>query len=135
MKNSFKKQYFWLLIIIAISLTGCLRPYNPAKWAAVVIFNDTNASLSYQLKLSGNLTSPVKIEVGMFDYVLEYDQIKNDDTIDNQLTEIILQQSGCLIRLVRADMLKIISKDPDGRNTWDLHVNEELIKQFTCMKN
>lgn len=132
MKNLFKYQRIGLFIILTALLFGCIKPYNPAKWSAVVIFNDTNESLSYQLKLSGKLTPSVEIKSGLFDYVVEYDQVKGDDAIDSQLTEVILLLSNCRIKLVREDILEHFVKDAEERNTWDLHVSEALVKRFAC---
>lgn len=129
-----KNIRLWLVLIITIVLSGCLKPYNPTRWTAVAIFNDIEAPISYQLLLSGKLTPPVKIESGQFDYVLEYGQNIGENSFDEQLTEITLLMSGCRIKLERTELLKEFKKDTEGRNTWDMHVNRSLLRRYSCKK-
>jgi len=133
MKNINKiNQTNWLLFLsVLLLISGCL-PYNPAERAAVVIFNDTDSNISYQLYLSNKWTSSTKIKSKQFNYVLEYDQTGKNESITNQLSKIKLISKNCNLTLDRKDIVKNIKKDPEGRNTWDLHVNELFLKQFKC---
>ncbi len=131
MKQIYNFKLGWLLLINTLLLTGCL-PHNPAERAAVVIFNDIGKSVNYELELSGKWTAPIKIESNQFDYVLEYDQTDKGEGIARQLTKIKLSIASCNITLHRKDMIKHMAKDPEGRNTWDLHVNKYLLKKFGC---
>ena len=122
----------WLLLLsILLLISGCL-PYNPSERVAVVIFNDTDSNISYQLYLSNKWTPSTKIESKKFDYVLEYEQMDKSEGVTNQLSKIKLITINCKLTLDRKDIVKHIKKDPEGRNTWDLHVNELLLKNVTC---
>ncbi len=121
----------WLLFLSILLLNSCF-PYNPAEQAAVVILNDTDSSISYQLYLSNKWTPSTKIESKKFDYVLEYEQMDKSEGVTNQLSKIKLITINCKLTLNRKDIVKHMKKDPEGRNTWDLHINELLLKQFKC---
>ncbi len=121
----------WLLFLSILLLNGCF-PYNPAERTVVVIFNNTDSSISYQLYLPNKGTPSTKIESKQFGYVLEYEQTDKNEGVTNQLSKIKLTTKNCKLTLDRKDIVKHIKKDPEGRNTWDLHVNKLLLKQFKC---
>lgn len=129
--KTINKQNWLFLLSILLLISGCL-PYNPSERVAVVIFNDTDSSVSYQLHLSNKWTLPTKIESKQFNYVLEYDQMDKHKGVTNQLNKIKIITINCKFTLDRKDIVKHMKKDPEGRNTWDLHVNELLLKQFKC---
>lgn len=130
MKN-IKTHNLIIIISAVLILSGCL-PYNPSGRVAVVIFNDINSNINYQLYLSKKWTSSTNIESKQFNYILEYDQMDKHKSVTNQLTKIKIETVNCNLFLKRKDIVEHMKKDPEGRNTWDLHVNKQFLKQFKC---
>lgn len=131
MKLIYRPIVVCLLLLTATLSSGCL-PHNPAVRAAVVIFNDTDTALTYQLLLSSNWSPVTDIKPGELDYVLEYDLTDKSEGIARQLTKIWLKAGTCTITLNRQDIIRHMAKDPEGRNTWDLHVTPKLLSLFGC---
>lgn len=125
------KQRCWLAIIAISILAGCLA-HQPTERAAVVIFNDTPQLLEYQLQLSNKWTHPVRIETKQFDYVFEYEQADRNEGLPLQITGIKLKAPKCKVMLGRKNIEKQFARDPEGRNTWDMHVSDELLNHLGC---
>lgn len=120
-----------IIILSVLLLIGCL-PYHPSKRVAVVIFNDTSSAINYQLYLSNKWTPTATIKSNNFDYVLEYEQNANSIGVTSQLAKILILSTNCKITLKRKDINDYIKKDPEGRNTWDLHITKALLNEFKC---
>ena len=127
LKNS---KTILLLFSVCLLATACLPP-KPAERTAVVIFNDMNNPVSYYLELSNNLTAETSILPDEFDYALEYDA-NPGEPLTSQLTKILIISLKCTATLNREDLLRYMAKDPEGRNTWDLHITKNLLSTIGC---
>jgi hypothetical protein len=128
LSNTFK---ITLLIFVSFYLSGCL-PQPTTERAAVVIFNDTTSVIQYQLALSKKLTPLSEVQGKAFDYVYEYEQTGKIDVLTKELSQLILIIGGCKVVLSRAELEYNFVIDPEGRNTWNLHVTQKLTKQADC---
>lgn len=127
LKNS---KTILLLLSVCVLMTACLPP-KPAERTAVVLFNDMSNPVSYYLELTNKSTAETSILPNEFDYTLEYDA-DTSEPLTSQLTKIIIISPKCKATLNRENMLRYMEKDPEGRNTWDLHITKTLLSTIGC---
>lgn len=124
--------------LIALTLfvcwLGACQLNVPTERASIVIFNDTNTVLGYELLLSGKWSSQVNVPAGNFDYAVSYEAQPNEKTPPAMLDQIKVVTPTCSATLQRTDLEKNLKKDPAGRNTWDLHVSSRMLISFGCSK-
>ncbi len=125
-----KFNIFFLLILLFLS-SGCLSQ-QLTRHSAIVIFNDTLETIEYQLTLSGKITRPVRIISGEFDYVYEYEQEENINSLPDELSGVILLIDDCKLIFDKNKLKESFIADPDGRKTWNLHVTSDYINSIEC---
>ncbi len=89
---------------------------------------------SYKLFLSGKWSSQVNVPAGKFDYAVSYEAQPDEKSLPAMLDQVKVVTPTCTATLQRADLENNFKKDPEGRNTWDLHVSSRLLISFGCSK-
>ena len=117
----------------ALILSGCVS-YHPTERAAVVVFNDLAQVINVRFTLSGQQAPEEKISTSEFKYIFEYEEDPNKSVeLPHMLTDMQIDiASTCEISLTREQLTASFIRDPEGRRTWDLHVNEAFLKQHGC---
>jgi len=122
---------FVLLVFVSVCLQACL-PQTTTERAAVVIFNDTTEVIQYQFMLSNTQTPWANIQKNEFDYAYEYEQDGKIDVLPKELSQVTIMVGGCKVMLSRSEMENSFIIDPEGRNTWNLHVTQKLKDKVRC---
>ena len=122
-----------LICLSALILSGCVS-YHPTERAAVVVFNDLAEAIKVRFTLSGKQAPEENINASEFKYIFEYEEDPNKSVeLPYMLTEMqITIASACEISLARDQLTASFARDPEGRRTWDLHINEAFLKQHGC---
>lgn len=121
-----------LLCLATIFLIGCVS-YHPTERAAVVVFNDLAENAKIHFTLSGNQAPEESINAGEFKYIFEYEEDPNEPVkLPQMLTDMRIAISPCVISLTRSQLTDSFIRDPEGRRTWDLHINDTFLKKHGC---
>lgn len=122
------------LLLVVVWLGAC-QPLVTTERAAIIIFNDTNMVLGYEILLSGQWASRINVEAGKFDYAINYEAQPNEASLPGSIEQIKLVTPSCDKILQRAELEKNFKKDPAGRHNWDLHVSPQLLISLGCGKH
>ena len=122
-----------LIFLSIITLSGCVS-YHPTERAAVVVFNDLAEAILVRFALSGKQAPEENINAGEVKYIFEYEEDPNKPVgLPQMLMDMQIDVAlNCKISLTRGQLIDSFSRDPEGRRTWDLHVNEAFLKQHGC---
>jgi len=122
-----------LLHLAILILSGCVS-YHPTERAAAVVFNDLSETIKVRFTLSGKQAPEEKINASEFKYIFEYEEDPNKPVeLPHMLKDMQIDISpNCEISLTRGQLIDLFIRDPEGRRTWDLHVNEAFLKQYGC---
>jgi hypothetical protein len=131
MRRFYHKQS--MLTLFLICLSACV-PITTTERGAVVIFNDLSNTLQYRLLLSQHWTKVANIEKDEFDYVLEYDDPRNENQFPRELSQLEFTFGNCVVNLSKNELTNAFVRDPGGRNTWDIHVTREMLTGYECEK-
>ncbi len=114
-------------------MSGCVS-YHLTERAAVVVFNDLAEAIKVRFTLSGKQAPEENINASEFKYIFEYEQDPNKPVeLPHMLTEMQIDVAPrCEIALTREQLIDSFIRDPEGRRTWDLHINEAFLKQHGC---
>ncbi|GAB1269195.1 hypothetical protein NBRC116493_24480 [Aurantivibrio infirmus] len=129
---SFHYKYLLLIVVGGVFITACL-PFNPYERAAVVISNETNVELNYQLFLSGKWTAVEKIAAGDSSHVFQYDTDKGVFKFSSQLTGIRLQLAKCEVTIRAGELEDFLIRDQEGRYVWGLNVAQDNLEKLGCI--
>jgi hypothetical protein len=122
-----------LVCLAAFFFTGCAS-YHPTERAAVVVFNDLADNVNIRFTLSGNQAPEESINSSEFKYIFEYEEDPNEPVkLPQMLTNMQIDiPPDCRISLTWGQLTDLFKRDPAGRRTWDLHINEAFVKQHGC---
>ncbi len=74
-----------------------------------------------------------ELQADDLEYVLLYDDESNFTAFPAFVLGVRLLLDDCLVTIARPEIIKRIEKDPEGRNSWDFHVNESYFESV-CNK-
>jgi hypothetical protein len=122
-----------LLYSAANFVTGCVS-FHPTERAAIVVFNDLAENVKIRFTLSGNQAPEESINPSKFIYIFEYEEDPNEPVkLPQMLTDMQIDiPPDCRISLTRGQLTDLFTRDPEGRRTWDLLINEAFVKQHGC---
>lgn len=133
MKNLIKT----VLVIICVNFSGCVvEPYRTTEVASVVLYNHTGVTLEFQGGLN-NLWSEQVVIKNQESEEYRYEISENEASLKTHAFPSTIDSfrfflPECIITMNQEHINTFAARPENGRNGWDIFINNELIKIIGC---
>lgn len=124
-------KYIVLSFLIAACLS-CGHLAQPPK-SSFVVFNTLDYPIDFSVRLDGYWNDNSKTPPNDVEYVLLYDDESKFTVFPKSVEQIKIIYKKCSIALDRTEILKQLKKDKDGRNSWHLYIDKQLLGMKKCL--